>query len=416
MIILIVKETFDKRFDQLSLKMDEYVESRKLPCILTLVYHIDNIIDCRIHGYKDFDKKISLEINSIFRIASMTKPIISLAILILFEQGKISLDDKLSKFIPNTENMKVFVKKTENNLILDNLKQEITILDLLTHTSGFVYSSEYNNPVDKKYMEIFRCEFLGYDKNKELMSLDEFAKLIPEVYLKHQPGMEFTYGISTDILGYIIEQVSGQKLDEFLNDQIFSKLDMNETGFFVEEKKLSRLVAIHSQTDQNTFTTSDDILQRSYRDKTNFLSGGAGLTSTISDYLKFAIMLLNKGKNDGEYIIKEETFDLMITDFTTSRGISFSSWDRSGFTDEYRKSLDPYKRDTGFCLGLKKKISNIYYKKGIYGWLGIYGTYFWFDPENKVIGIILSQIMPQQSNFVMNIINSEFEDFVYSTL
>ena len=411
-----IEEIIDKRFNEFGDKIDKYVISNLLPGLITLVYQTDKIIDCRIHGYKNFDEKTQFRIDDIFRIASMTKPVVTVALLMLLEQGKLTLDDRLSKLISNAQYMQVFINKTDNEITLDNLKQEITILDLLTHTSGFMYPEYYNSLVETKYKEIFGCEFLGYDIKREKMTLEQFAKLVANVFLKHQPSSEFTYGISTDIIGYIIEQVSGQKLDYFLEENIFNQLDMTDTGFYVRKTKLPRLVPIHSENLDHVFRVSDNELQKSYRDKSNFLSGGAGLTSTISDYLKFALMLINKGLYNGRQIIKRETFDLMTTDFTTPRGIPFSYWDRSGFTNEYRMSFDPFKRDKGFCLGLKKKTSELFFKNGIFSWFGIYGTYFWIDPDNKIIGMLFSQIVPQSDNYLFYKLTNDFEDFVYRTI
>ncbi|OLS24736.1 MAG: Esterase EstB [Candidatus Heimdallarchaeota archaeon LC_3] len=403
-----IREVDNQNYDLLTNKMMDYVDNDKLPGLITLVYKNEKIIYNKKFGFADTEGKIPIEFENIFRIASMTKPIVSVAALILFEKGKFVLEDPLSKFIPNAKNLKVYVEKKDDEIIVEDLEREITILDLFTHTSGFIYPMDPNHPVDKQYLDLYGSNF----EKRNQMTLKELGEGWFKIPLKHQPGIKYTYSVSTDILGYLIQVISGKVLDKFLKEEIFQKLDMVDTDFYVPEDKKARLVSIHEINKEGKLLKSKEDIQSFPRDKRKFLSGGGGLLSTVSDYLKFAKMFLNRGNLNGVQIITEKTYELMISDHITTRNIIFSVWKREGFPENLKNIIDPDKERNGFGLGVSIQINNEYFPKGIYSWPGAYTTNFWIDPENKIIGIILSQFIPIFSYPIFH----EFEKMTYEAL
>jgi CubicO group peptidase (beta-lactamase class C family) len=384
-----IKKVINERFKLLHGKMKEYVEQNKLPGIITLIYQDGKIIDCDKYGMADVENKIPIEFDNIFRIASMTKPIVTVAALMLYEEGKFSLEDPLSKFMPKVNDLKVFKGEEEEKILTEELNREITILDLMTHSAGFSYLSDPNHPLDKKYSIKMNAFKANGDK-----SLAEVMDVFFDVPLKFQPGTTFHYSFSTDILGYLIEIISGMPLDKFLQDRIFAKLEMKDTGFFVPEAKLDRLVHIYILNKEGQLIKAPEEQQRYGRDKTIFFSGGGGLVSTLSDYLRFAVMLLNNGKLEEIRLLKEETVQLMIQDHVISRDIPFineESVKRLGVPDHMAKIILEFTAGSGFGLGVQVKLEDGNIPAGIHGWGGAFLTDYWVDPKNNLVFVFMTQ-------------------------
>ena len=410
MTIIEIKEITDKRFQLLSQKMNEYISEKKLPGITTLIYQNDKIIHCEKKGVRDIETQQALNFDDIYRIASMTKPIVSVAALMLQEEGKFSLDDPLSKFMPNAKQLKVFTDEIDGKISVEPLAREVTILDLFTHTSGFIHPFNPTHPIDKLNREL-RGE---NDEKVREMTLQAAIDKYFDIPLKFQPGTKWSYSISTDILGHLIEVISGQPLDNFLSKRIFQKLGMHDTGFFVPENKWPRLIPIHIKDAEGHLIKNE---KDSELDKTkpSYLSGGGGLVSTLSDYLKFTILLLNKGTFNQTELLKQETVELMTSDHMASREINYVGLDPNEFPDIpefmaniFRKSSEGY----GFGLGVQVKIKKNSVPVGIHGWSGACTTFYCVDPTNQLIEILFSQFIP---NFSYPIYN-EFMDLTYKAL
>jgi len=385
-----VKEVKNDKFNVLHSKMVEYVEQKQLPCAITLVYQNDEIIYCEKSGMADIENNVPIEFDSIFRIASMTKPITVVAALMLYEEGKFSLDDPLSKFIPKAKDLRVFTKEEEGKLITEELKREPTILDLFSHTSGFSYLADLTHPVDKK--------FAGLLKDKNLKSLAEAINALLDVPLLYQPGTKWNYGLSIDILGYLIEILSGSPFDIFLQERIFNKLEMKDTRFFVPMKKRNRLARLYMKDNKGRLMIAPENQQTFGTEKPRILSGGGGLVSTLSDYLKFAVMLLNNGRFGETRLLKEETILLMTRDHVVSKGITFVNEDTFGLIPKplVKLRLESAK-GTGFGLGVRTQVEKGLNPIGSHGWGGAFTTNYSIDPKNNMVFIFLSQIFPSFS-------------------
>lgn len=384
-----IKKVSNNRFQLLHDKMKEYVEQKKLPGIITLIYQDGKIIDCDKYGMADIENKKPIEFDNIFRIASMTKPIVTVAALMLYEEGKFSLEDPLSKFIPKVKNLRVYKGEEDGNILTEELNREITILDLLTHTAGFSYLMDPNHPLDKKYSKIMMAFRASGDK-----STAEVMEAFLDVPLKFQPRKTFHYSFSTDILGYLVEIISGIPLDQFLQTRIFSKLGMEDTGFFVPEEKWDRLMAIHTVDENKQLIKAPVMHQMFGRKKRKFFSGGGGLVSTLSDYLKFAVMLLNGGKVEDNRLIKEETVQLMARDHVKSRDIPFiteESVKNLGLPDHLEKARIESAAQSGFGLGVLVRLEDSDIPAGVHGWGGLFSTNYWVDPKNNLLFVFLTQ-------------------------
>jgi CubicO group peptidase (beta-lactamase class C family) len=388
-IVIMIREVKDERFKSLRSKMKEYVSQQELPNIITIVYQNGEIINCEKQGMADIENKIPIEFDNIFRIASMTKPIVSVAALMLYEENKFTLDDPLSKFIPKAKALKVFKSEREGNLLTEELSREVQIFDLFTHTGGFSYLSDPNHPVDKKFSGLL----------KEKKSLAEAINALFDVPLRSQPGTKWLYSFSTDILGYLIEVISGIPLDKFLQERIFGKLGMKDTGFFVPEEKWDRLVRLYTKDNKGRVILAPKELQLSVRENPRVFSGGGGLVSTLSDFMKFAIMLLNKGRLDDIQILKQETVQLMTQDHVLSRDIPYVDENSFGpLPEQLLKLYLELARGSGFGLGVKVLLEENITPKGTHGWGGAFATDYLVDPKNNVICIFFSQIFPTFSS------------------
>ena len=382
-----VKEVKNDKFKVLHSKMDEYVDQKELACAITLVYQNDEVIYCGKSGMADIENNVPIEFDSIFRIASMTKPITVVAALMLYEEGKFSLDDPLSKFIPKAKELRVFSKEEGGELITEELNREVTILDLFTHTSGISYLADPTHPVDRKFAGLFQ------DKN--LKSLAEAINALMDVPLRFQPGTKWNYGLSIDVIGHLIEIISGMPFDIFLQERIFDKLGMKDTEFFVPLNKMNRLARLYMKDNKGRLMPAPENQQSFGIKKTKVLSGGGGLVSTLSDYLKFSVMLLNNGRFGETRLLKEETILLMTQDHVVSKGITFVNEDTFGAIPKplIKLRLESAK-GSGFGLGVRTQVEKGLNPIGSHGWGGAFTTYYSIDPKNNLLFIFLTQIFP----------------------
>ncbi|HET9528879.1 MAG TPA: serine hydrolase domain-containing protein [Blastocatellia bacterium] len=333
----------------------------------------------------NMDEGRPMRADTIFRIASMTKAVTSVAVMMLFEDGKILLSDPVSKYIPEFKESKVAVPTEDRkSFTLVPARRQITIRDLLTHTSGITYRFIGVEPWAKLYKEagisdgLIETEGRLADKIKKLAGLP----------LMHHPGERYSYGLSTDVLGYLVEVVSGMTLDEFFRKRIFEPLKMKDTHFFLPEEKLPRLAAVFNQMPDGSIKRMGDepseqgyLIYSStfhYKGPRSYYSGGAGLVSTISDYARFLQMLLGGGELDGARVLSRKTVELMTVNHV---GEMFGG---QGFGLGFSVVRD---------LGKGSEPGSI----GQYGWGGFYYTNFFVDPEEKMIGIIMSQLFPSNN-------------------
>ena len=271
--------------------MHSFVDNNELSAIQTAIVKNGKLIHFDSYGSSDISENDTLESDDIFRIASMTKPIVSIGLMMLFEEGKFQLDDPVYKYIPEFKNLTVKKRKKTKPV-----KNHVKIIDLLRHSAGLNFKGpeDYRKVID--------------------MNLEEYTKDAVKTPLRFEPGTTWWYSSSTDICGYLIEVLSGQKLDVYLKNKIFDPLKMDDTFFNLPKSKIDRLTTLYVIGENKELVSFDNKSNSPFKDKVILLNGSGGLLSTTEDYLKFSVMLLNNGSSNGKQIIKKNTLDLMKED------------------------------------------------------------------------------------------------------
>ena len=334
--------------------MHSYVDNNELSAIQTAIVKNGKLIHFNSYGSSDISENNALKSDDIFRIASMTKPIVSLALMKLYEEGKFKLNDPVYKYIPEFKNLTVKKRKKTKPV-----KNHVKVIDLLRHSAGL----NFKGPED--YRKVIN------------MNLEEYTKDAAKTPLKFEPGTTWWYSSSTDICGYLIEVLSGQKLDFFLKKNIFDPLKMDDTSFELPKNKIDRLTTLYVVGENKELVSFDNKSNSPFKDKVILLNGSGGLLSTTEDYLKFSVMLLNNGFSNGEQIIKKSTLDLMKEDH--SLGL------------KYKKLVFGKKKGFGLGFEVVKEDETKFGSKGTFGWGGMFGTYFRVDPKENMVYIYMTQ-------------------------
>lgn len=388
------------RLDRIKPVLHKYVDDKKLPGLISMVARKGKLVHLHSYGVMDLETKKPMQPNSIFRIYSMTKPVISVAVMMLYEQGYFQLSDPVSKYIPEFSDLKVYEKGPDGENTLVPLKKSekkknekkkyvtMTIKHLLTHTSGLTYGYSGIAYVDSLYKEVDI-----FDKNKR-MTLKEFVQKLGKIPLLHHPGEKWVYSFSTDVLGYLIEVVSQQPLDDFLRENIFIPLGMKDTGFQVPSNSLDRFVSCYTVMKDGSLVVQDQPQDSPYANPVTFFSGGAGLVSTVIDYMRFSQMLLNKGQLDGIRILGRKTVEYM-----TLNHLKYDFEPGLGF-------------GLGFYVITDVTELNRISSKETYGWEGVANTFFFIDPEEELIGLLFIQYFAEKEYPVY----SDFRTAIYQAL
>lgn len=380
------------RLTQIDTILKEYVNKNWLAGAVVLVVKDNQVAYYKGHGYSDLSNKKPMPADAIFRIMSQTKAITSLGIMQLFEKGKLGLDQNISDFIPEFKNPKVIksFNASDSSFTTTPAKREITFRDLLTHTSGIDYPAIGTDTMQAIYAKNNIPSGLGYF-NESLLSK---MKTLGGLPLIHNPGERFTYGLNSDLLGCLIEIISGESLETYCHNNIFGPLGMKDTYFNVPATKASRLANVYTEDNNQKIIE----WSQSFRNldpkypliaKTYF-SGGAGLSSTALDYAIFLQMLLNGGSYNGKQILGRRTVELMLSPQLPANFLG----------------------DDNMCLGFSltsQKSGNLNMRnEGSFAWGGYYGTIYWADPKEKMICLIMTQHTPNShwdySDKITNII------------
>jgi len=353
-------------------------------------------------GYQDREKKISMKADAIFRIFSMTKPIASVAVMMLAEEGKIDLLAPVSKYLPEFKDVKVGVEKIDPAtnkpaLSLEDVQRPMTVQDLLRHTSGLVYGPFGNSLVH----QIYNKSNL-FDNNQ---TLAEFVAKLSKLPLAHQPGSVWEYGMSTDVLARIVEVVSGMSFDRFVEDRITKPLGMHDTAFYLSAAQAPRLVEpqINPASGKRPPVSTAENLTK---EKQKWFSGGGGLLSTAPDYARFCQMLLNGGELDGVRLLSPKTLAVMTSD-QIPPGIPRSGYEDMAPILELGQSFG-----LGFAVRIDAGHSPLSGSVGDYFWAGAFGTYFWVDPQEKLFAVMMVQMPFEQSGYYRR----AFRELVYGAL
>jgi len=362
-----------------------YVDPGKITGCLTLVARKGQIAYLRPMGLMDRERNKPMTEDTIFRIYSMTKPITSVALMMLYEQGHFQLADPVWKFIPEWRNLRVYAMGNCPNFITTRPSRHMTIRDLFTHTSGLTYGFMERTNVDAAYRKVVIQE-QGKNRGTLKDMIDKLAKLP----LEFSPGDYWNYSVSTDVLGYLVEVISGMRFDAYLKSRILDPLGMVDTGFYVPPEKHDRFAANYERTPDKKLRLIDDPVNGVFSQPGTFFSGGGGLVSTASDYFRFCQRVLNGGELDGVRILGRKTVDYMTTNHLPDNK------DMASMSVSTYEQVAP--EGSGFGLGFSVILSpvdaGVIGSTGEYSWGGAASTAFWIDPVEDMIVIFLTQFMP----------------------
>jgi CubicO group peptidase (beta-lactamase class C family) len=370
----------ETRLKRLGERLNEGVKNNELPGAVVLIARNGKLVMFESFGYRDKDAKAPMTNDTIFRIASMTKPIVSVAAMILVEEGKLSLADPVSRYIPAFADTKVAVPRKNPDgtveMTLEPQARAMTVQDLMRHTSGLTYGAPSTNQVKQSYLDM--------KVNDRSQTLAEMADKLAKLALMYQPGTTWEYSMSTDVLGRVIEVASGMPLDKFIEERITKPLRMGDTGFEVGADKKARGARPMKEGPKNEVPSIPDVTE-----KFTWRSGGGGMVSTAADYARFLQMFANGGQLDGVRLISRKTIDLMTADaLPPDVKMGEDMW-RFG-------ALEPSARmGQGFGLGFAVRNEQgrnpLPGSPSDYYWGGAYGTYFWHDPRERLYVVLMMQ-------------------------
>jgi CubicO group peptidase (beta-lactamase class C family) len=371
-----------ERLKRLTARFQAEVESGKFPGAVILIARHGKIGYFEALGFQDREKQLPMRRDSIFRIASMTKPIVSVAAMMLVEEGKLRLGNPVSVYLPEFENLKVGVeRKTDGSdkpeLVLETPKREMTVQDLFRHTSGLTYGIFGDSLVKRAYREANVMD--------PKQTLAEMVTKLSRLPLAFHPGTTFEYSMSTDVLGRVIEVVSGMPLDRFIAERVTKPLRMVDSGFVVKEGQGTRVA--EPQVDS---ATGKRLPMRDVTTPQNFISGGGGMVSTAIDYVRFGQMLLNRGELDGTRLLSPKTIAFMTAD-QLPPGVVMSP-----VAQGMAAIMPSAEQGQGFGLGfaIRKEAGRNFLpgSPGNFYWVGAFGTTFWVDPSEKLVAILMVQV------------------------
>ncbi len=359
--------------------MDDSIANHQIAGGVVMIARHGKVVINNGYGKMDIEADKPMRPDTIFRIYSMSKAITTTAALMLCEEGKLDVNDLVSKYLPELKEVSVAnddaVAATDN----ESSVHEMTIADLMRHTSGYTYGGSGNEKHDKAYAELTMLE--------RDSSLEQMHAKLADLPLAFEPGTDWIYGISTDVLGRVVEVASGESLDNFFSDRIFKPLGMVDTGFFVPDDKLDRFAANYDSDGKGKLSLGDAPETSRYRNDPGLQSGGGGLVSTAADYMRFLLMIAGGGHSGSVRLLKPETVALM----TTNQLPKQVGWIKFG--KEVRTGVG-----FGFGFNVRDQMSDWdpEGRIGEYGWGGAASTHYWVSPSDDLIVVTLEQVMPYQ--------------------
>jgi CubicO group peptidase (beta-lactamase class C family) len=393
----------EQRLGNIDKYLEDLTNQKKIQGAVLLLARKGKVFHFKSLGQADWEKKLAMDKNAIFRIKSMSKPITSVAAMILIEEGKMRLDEPISKYLPEFKNSKVAINKVDSitkktSIRTIQAEKEISVRDLMTHTSGIIYGWLYPGTLG----DIWKAK-----DNLEFTNIANLSKSLATLPLAFQPGGQWMYGRSTDILGRLIEVVSGLSFDKFLKERIFDPLGMEDTYFELPAEKTERLVPLYIPDAEGKLIKAkshNDLITKGLPPsalymggKRTLFTGGEGLVSTAADYLRFCTMMMNNGQLDGKRILSRKSIELML---------------QPHVTNIQSPNLAGYDFGLGFAVHTNPAKSLALGTKGEYYWGGAFNTSFWIDPKEEFIGIIMLQIDPYN---YLNILK-QFKNLAYQSL
>lgn len=365
-----------QRLERLSRELKEYVDDKRLAGVVMLVMRRGQLVYHEAFGERDAEANAQMQRDTIFRIASQTKAIVSTAVMVLQEEGELLISDPVGKYLPEFFETTVAVAGEDGSYDVVPAKRPITIRDLLTHTSGFGYGDGIGSD---RWLKAGIQGWYFADRDEPIAdTVSRMAKLPAEA----QPGEDWVYGYSTDILGALVERVSGKSLDTFLSERILEPLGMSDTHFYLPSAKRDRLAVVYGSTPKGIVRSPEEgsAAQGAYVDgPRKSFSGGAGLVATATDYARFLQMLLNGGELEGRRILGRKSIELMTVDHLGD--IPFSPGEGIGFGLGFYVVED---------LGARAEPGSV----GEYGWGGAYHSQYWVDPAEQLVVVYMTQLIP----------------------
>jgi len=370
-----------ERLERVTNAMQGYIDRREVAGVVTLIARRGKVVHLESLGYRHAEGNAPMTADAIFRLASMTKPIASVALMMLWEEGHFQLRDPISKFLPEYAEMDVATLPGEGEQVGTTYKRvaaarPITVQHILTHTAGF----------PNLYRGLTRGDYLGLrakrDGKKDGWTIDAMSRDLAQLPLNFHPGDKWEYGPATDIVGRLVEVISGKTFDQFLKERIFAPLDMTDTHFYLPAEKVERFAALYGPNEEGKIelTEAPSVESRYIKEPHTYFSGAGGLVGTARDYFRFHQMMLDGGELQGVRLLGPKTVELMTTN--------------------HIGDLETWLRGPGFGFGLgysvvtDKGLSGMPSQLGSYAWGGAFGTVFWVDPEEELIGILMTQIRP----------------------
>jgi CubicO group peptidase (beta-lactamase class C family) len=364
-----------------------YIEPGRLPGTLLTVYRRGHVVHQATQGQADRERSVPVSNDTIFRIYSMTKPITTVAFMMLVEEGRVALDEPVHKYIPEWAGLGVYQGGTAPPFLTRPPTRPMLIIDLLRHTAGLTYGFQQRTNVDAAY----RARKIG--EIEKAGSLETMIADLASIPLEFSPGEAWNYSVATDVVGYLVEKISGQPFDQFLQQRIFDPLEMTDTGFHVPAAKAHRLAACYAADGKGGLLLQDDPATSSFLAAPSFISGGGGLCSTAADYLTFCRALLNGGMLDGVRLLGPKTIALMASNHLPGRR-DLTEMSKSMFSEASYAGIG---FGLGFSVTLDPSKTMIAGSAGEYAWGGAASTAFWIDPAEDLIAIFMTQLIPSSS-------------------
>jgi CubicO group peptidase (beta-lactamase class C family) len=388
-----------------------YVDNGRFPGTHTLVYRRGKVVHSTVQGLADVERNVPVKDDTIFRIYSMSKPITSVAFMMLVEEGKVALDEPVAKYIPEWRNLGVYVGGMPTigtqpggppRFITKPTARPMQVVDLLRHTSGLTYGFQNRTNVDAAYRTL---KIGNVDVSGTLQTMVEGVATVP---LEFSPGEAWNYSISTDVLGYLIGKISGKPFEQFLKERVFDPLGMADTAFYVPEEKAHRFAACYSADGKGGKTLQDDPTKSPYLKPPSFVSGGGGLVSTTADYLKFCRMLLGRGALGNARLLSPKTLALMTANHLPGNK-TLPELSRSLFSEA---TYDGVGFGLGFAVTMDPARTLIPGSAGEFWWGGAATTSFWIDPAEDLAVVFMTQNLPSAAYPVRR----ELRTLVYSAI
>jgi len=389
------KQALDRLEDHLK---RNYVDAGRFPGTQLLVYRRGKIVHSTVQGFADLERKAPVKDDTIFRIYSMTKPITSVAFMMLVEEGRVAIDEPVHKYIPEWKNLGVFQAGTHPAFLTKPPSRPMLIVDLLRHTSGLTYGFQQRSNVDAAYRENKIGEVI------KAGTLETMIADLAKIPLEFSPGDAWNYSVSTDVIGYLVGLISGMPFEQFLKERIFNPLGMSDTDFFVPADKAHRFAAcysadpkggmtFHATDRKGTLTLQDDPATSSFLSPPSLISGGGGLCSTAADYLTFCRALLNGGELGGVRLLGPKTLALMTANHLPG-GMDLPGLSRSLFSEATYNGIG---FGLGFSVTMNPAQTLIAGSAGEYAWGGAATTSFFIDPAEELITIFMTQVLPSSA-------------------